>query len=392
MNTLPLSLKRWIDLIFLTVVAVLVSVLLYPLFYRASNLIDQATANWIPSIRYLAVLLIAGVLWMIVIRLGGFRFSDLKFVTFFRYPPTWFFGIVSAIGYLIAIIKYNNLYKIDITADATALAVPISAVFAGFFLAGLVNVAYVRSRQQPEGPAPAIVNINNILHDQVSLFQWLEVEEPITHPSQDLFSLSQIAKRIAQILRRYRLRSVGIVGQYGSGKSSLLNLVAFYLKQPVPKEETAESYKGNFIVCRVDGWGRYQGSIAQQILGIVISSLKGHIDCLSIITVPANYREALHATKSPLASIIAAVLNTNEDPVKTLKQIDTILSASKMRLIIFIEDLDRNISDSIIKEEVPALLDRLHYLKNMSFVLAIGTEQRYSGMLIRLCDYVESLI
>ena len=392
MKALSPSLRRWIDLIFLTVIAILVAVLLHPFFFIISNLIDQATNNWTVSVRYLVVFLIAGMLWTIVIRLGGFRFSDVKPTNFFRYPATWIFGIVSAIVYLIVTVKFNKIYRGDVTIAINDLTLSLGAIIVGFVLAGIVNIGYTRSKLQPESFLMTTPNIDNISHDQRLLFQWLDVEEPIIHPSQDLFSLSQVAKRIARTLRSYRLRSVGIIGRYGSGKSSLLNLVEFYLNQPVQAGEQDKTYSGKTIVCRVDGWGRYQGSIAQQILGIAISSLKGRVDCLSVVTVPANYREALHATKSPLASIIAAVLNSDEDPAKTLRQIDTILSASKIRLIIFIEDLDRNISDTIIKEEVPALLDRLHYLENVSFVLAIGTEQQYSAMLIRLCDYVESLV
>jgi hypothetical protein len=62
-----------------------------------------------------------------------------------------------------------------------------------------------------------------------------------------------------------------------------------------------------------------------------------------------------------------------------------------MRLIIFLEDLDRNVSDDMIRDEMPALLDRLRHLKNISFVLAIGTEHQYSNVLVRICAHVESL-
>jgi hypothetical protein len=115
------------------------------------------------------------------------------------------------------------------------------------------------------------------------------------------------------------------------------------------------------------------------------------VDCLSIITLPANYRSALSSTKSPLATIIAALLNTDEDPIRTLERLDKILRAVKMRLVIFLEDLDRNCSDSLIRDEMPALLDRLRYLNNVSFILAIGTEDNYSKILIRICEHVESL-
>jgi hypothetical protein len=54
--------------------------------------------------------------------------------------------------------------------------------------------------------------------------------------------------------------------------------------------------------------------------------------------------------------------------------------------------LDRNVSDEIIRDEMPALLDRLRVLGQVSFVLAIGTEQQYSDVLVRICDHVEAIL
>jgi predicted AAA+ superfamily ATPase len=84
-------------------------------------------------------------------------------------------------------------------------------------------------------------------------------------------------------------------------------------------------------------------------------------------------------------------MNRENDPLETLRRLNNILQAAHMRLIIFLEDLDRNASDEMIHDEMPALLDRLRHLENISFVLAIGTERQYSNVLVRICSHVESL-
>jgi hypothetical protein len=141
----------------------------------------------------------------------------------------------------------------------------------------------------------------------------------------------------------------------------------------------------------VGGWGRSPGSVAHQILSLAVNKLQERIDCLSIITVPSNYRRALEGAKNAWASAIAVLLQTSRDPVRQLEKMDDILGAGGMRLIIFLEDLDRNISHVIIRDELPALLDRLRSLKHVSFILAIGTEKQSLDILTRICDHVETL-
>lgn len=100
----------------------------------------------------------------------------------------------------------------------------------------------------------------------------------------------------------------------------------------------------------------------------------------------------MQGVKSIWMTIFTIILSSNHDPVAQLQRLDSILQANKFRLIIFLEDLDRNTCNEIIYDELPALLDRLRCLKNISFVLVIGTEPQYSTMLVKICDHMETII
>lgn len=398
------SLKRWIDLSLMTFVAFLFWVLFYPLLESATHhftLLLDPLPVWM---RFPTISLLVGFVWCMLIRLGGFRFSDIFPSILLRYPPVWLFGIIGTIFYLWFISDYHN--DSFNSVGLGNLGIDIGSIVLGMVIAGLWN--FYRPThgktypQRPKENMRRVNNFNSIIENPEKLFQWIEQELPIDNPSKDLFGFTPIAKKIVSILIQQTTRTIGVVGPYGSGKSSLLNLVEYYLSAyrdtchsnpPHTKSNDSSEriFTGKMLVCRIDGWGRSKGSIAQQILTIAVRRLSLEIDCLSIITVPARYRESFTGFKSPWATIISALLGPDEDPIRILERIDMILRATNMRLIIFLEDVDRNVSDAMIRDEMPSLLDRLHYLNNISFILAIGTEQHYSSILIRICEHVESI-
>lgn len=397
------TLKRWFDLTLMTVVALLIWVILFPYLESAAYHFITVVDPWPSWVRFPIISLLVAIIWSVIVKLGGFRLSDILSITFVRYPPVWFFGILGTILYLLFLSNYRTeLFNGFDLANPLSL---VASILLGIIIASLLNMQSLKYRDKfhkhtkrdSEG-----ANFESITSDPEKLIKWVERESPIDEPSQDLFGLNLIAKRVTRILINQKTRTIGVVGSYGSGKSSLINLVEHYLdrKSEIWRENQAEEnygvsseniFSGKIILCRVDGWGRTKGSIAQQILSLAVKRLSLEVDCLSIVTVPAKYREALTGFKSSLATIIAALLSPEEDPIKILARIDLILKTAHIRLIIFLEDLDRNISDTMLRDEMPALLDRLHNLSNISFVLAIGTEQHYSSILIRICEHLENI-
>ncbi len=389
--------RRWADILFLSLVLVVIVFASQDQLSVAAHWFAELSAHWSPLLRYAILCLIAAGVATVVMRLGGLH-PNFTHKTMMRYPPFWF-AVLIAWSTIITIVVYHHGPDIYSICDVAVHLFPfLSAVCIGVILA-FVSDAFECARcfRTPEARKNS-----RTLHDTRSAFSndddlitWILEEKPIRHPEDDIFGHAIPARKIATLLLRETPSSIGIVGPFGSGKSSLINLVEYYLNMREELRRNSGSnlnlYSGNIVCCRIDGWGRTSGSVALKILALAIEKVRCHIDCMSVVSLPENYHKAIAGGKSWGGAVLSALLQTSHDPVVQLLKLDDILAAADFRLIIFLEDLDRNIGDEIIRDEMPALLDRLRVLGQISFVLAIGTEHQYSDILIRICDHVEAI-
>lgn len=390
------SLGRWID-IFLLSILMFVAVLIF------QNSIVRYLNDWTlylgqvgPFLQSLIEVVSVAIISFMMIRLGGLHFNH-RLKTIFKYPSIWVSPLITFF-LLCAFLKLDNDHRLvfDLQSSYLSWLRTFSMVILGLGISFL----YEELEVLRSSPTKKIATIGSsatqgsVFEDDAALVAWIMDESPITNPAQDVFDHAIPAKRIARLLLKDSPSSIGVVGPYGCGKSSTLNLVEYYLnnKFALTSEVFGNSttFHGQYIVCRVGCWGRSNGSIAQKILSLAIEKVRVHVDCMSIVTLPENYRNAIAGTKTAFGAVFSTLLNISTDPVAQLAKLDHILKASGFRLVIFLEDLDRNIGDKIVMEEIPALLDRLRALGQVSFVLAVGTEQRYSDSIIRICDHVEA--
>jgi len=209
------------------------------------------------------------------------------------------------------------------------------------------------------------------------LLKWITAEIPIDNPNDDLFELRRVANRIIRAISQNDAKTFGIVGEYGCGKTSLLNLVEKGLD---PK---------SFIICRVEGWGLNERGAAEFILDTALSKLSLVADSIAAQGLPAQYQRALKAAPSQWTGFLGALFGQNLEPNSILDRIDAIAECIANRLVLFIEDVDRNKHDKVVLSQIGALLDRLRGLRNISFVVAIGPDRSLD--LAKLCDHIESL-
>ena len=362
-----------------------------------SNWFTVVSSKWSQLLRYATVCLLAFWASSIIVRLGGLH-RNFTHYTMMRYPPFWFAAIISY-SIIVGIIVYEHGIDIYLIYEAVVVLFPfLVALCIGVIVTFLADAFECMRCSQSSEVSKSVRKSNNmssVFDNDEQLITWILDEKPICYPEDDMFGHALSARKIAGLLIKEKASSVGIIGSYGSGKSSTINLVEYYLNNIEElRSNTGKQLSlisDNVICCRIDGWGRKPGSVAPKILAMAIEKVKCHIDCLSVVSLPENYRKALAGGKSWGGAVLSALFQASHDPVEQISKLNDILTAGNLRLIIFLEDLDRNISDEIIRDEMPALLDRLRGLKKITFVLAIGTEKQYSDILIRICDHVEAI-
>lgn len=388
--------RRWIDILLLVACSLLFGVVFKVSLGKALQVWINYCTAWGPVVSYAVILFVVTLLTIVLIRLGalGVRF---RIITMLRYPPSWFAAIIVIVIVGISVVQGEALDSLATAKNLSSVGgivfvVLLLGIFLGFSCHRLEELRSSPLALRESGPE-FIPQDRHIFENDEDLLLWIFEERPIQHPNQDIFEHAIPARRIANLLNGWKSSSIGLVGPYGSGKSGFVNLIEYYLKNPIPECTRGQNQKfnGKIILCRIDGWGRASGTVAQKILSLAIGEVKKYVDCTSVIALPDNYRKAIARTSSVGGTFFSVLFQSFQDPVAQLCRLDNILVAANLRLIIVLEDLDRNVGDEIIGEEMPALLDRLRVLNNVSFVLAIGTEQQFLHILIRICDHVEAI-
>jgi KAP-like P-loop domain-containing protein len=321
----------------------------------------------------------------------------------FRYPPTWFAAVISCFFcFLVAIFSHSRAFALGYSASIwTWLVVTVTAGMVAFrgtakIMSSLVNLS--AARHDP-GLRRRVSNAENTLEglagDVEDLSRWIAREEPIDKPDDDRFGIAAAANRTArQLFNDQPIKTFGLVGPWGSGKTSFCRLVRHYLKFLARDPESCRHAKYVWT-CEVGAWGLDSGpSAPQHVLTAVVNELAKHVDCLALSGLPERYREALSGGDGLLIRTFGALFCVRDDPVELLQSLDRILQAVEARLVIFVEDIDRNANPSALVVQIESLLDRLRHLENVSFVLAASENDRPGIEPIdfaRLCDRVDVL-
>ena len=380
--------KRWFDLFLLSFVAIIIY-FLFSLFLKPYYLIANSTIQTAPLwIQCLIYILIFSLLWFPAVSYGSFSIRSFLPSTFLKYPPVWLACIFSLLG-----IFFLQQYVSIISSEPITLMSPIIMLFAfGVVIAGAVTaVCYSKlihwhsfscdKRQENH----EMESRNSVTEDaRAALFQWIEKEKPIETIDHDRLNNKPFAERIMNVLHKPKV-TITVVGSYGAGKSSVLNMVKGSLRN-----DTANGALNHELIipCDVCGWGLQRGSAAETILNQVIQTCAQHVDCLGISNLPAQYGESIGHV-STWSKVLSGLLPLSHDPMVALERMDRVLLAIDRRVVIFFEDLDRNWQGNDFWVEIIALLDRLKKLDRVSFVLAITETNKIGNIINRISDHVE---
>ena len=408
------TLHRWLSILALSVVGLVVGRLLTVGLAATARRLGDLAAGLPMPVFALGLVVLASILYAPLVRLGAMRWGHWRSVLV--YPPIWMAAILGAMGTLSLKRVYRGLplpdvdlpdirWSIGIWLASPLLCLVMWAIFS-------VKVPTRRRREGARHDRESSVEqaLKGMADDpEGRLIPWLEMERPVSDPYRDdLFRMRFTARRIAAHFFERRLGTVGLTGPYGTGKSSVIRFVEYYLEEDRGfRAEMVESWRARLspwgglrrfpprvIVCKVSAWGMVDRPAPAAVLRQAVERLAKEADCLSVITLPDRYVQAFKGAGSTWLNL-PLMLSSADDATEQLRRLQPILDALDARLIVIIEDIDRNADglegavDGQVARDLQAMLAHLREVDRVSFMLAVSTP----GVIdfSRLCERIERI-
>jgi len=311
--------------------------------------------------------------------------------TFLRYPPVWLAilaGLVAALGLDAAgllLLSGQALPWADWPwlLQRAAIAGALLALFGGLPALASALAGWVSGRREARKAPETRTSPDEAKaaeDEWAALEAWLSGERPA---DEDLLGTSHVAGRFADLLLLPfgQDKTLGLVGEFGSGKSSIVR----WIGGEVARRRKPDS--PTVWLCHVSCWGfDDSASAVHHLLARAVATLEERVDCSALRRLPDAYRKVIASADS--WSLLDAVLPA-PDAEELLGRLTPILEAVDARLVVVVEDLDRNRSDRFDPQDVFALLQRLRAVRGVSFILTGGTEPDDRVAFAKLCDHVE---
>lgn len=220
----------------------------------------------------------------------------------------------------------------------------------------------------------------------------LSADRPQTDPSQDLFGYAPFAQRLTKALCNYGSSDplvLGLYGDWGSGKSTILKFICHNLKE-VPENERPIVIEFN------PWWFSGQEHLARAFLGQLQAALpKKYAAFKKLGELLGNFSESIGGAIDTVAptggfgkkvgSLIKSIFKRPPKDVPALKEeICAILQQSGKRIIIMVDDIDRLEAEEMrqLFTVIKALADFPNVIYLLAFDQAVVVQaiEKYSGM------------
>ena len=361
---------RWRDVILYGLIgAAIVWVMAIPLLPFLNK---QLSVFGPPQQKVLAVLALLLVLYLIR-KLSLFRPQYLKNLAV--HPPI-LLSVMLGFSLLFAL----QGYPACVFAGLTALFIFGLFLFFGFGREPKLAAKNTEELQLPE------VDVRNWSASEI--INWMQIESPIKTRKELLFGRRSYVERIYNRLflspdnGSGEAKTLALLGELGSGKSSILKVLLNHLKQR----------QANWLALEVDSWERDANTIDEQILEMVIDTLAEHLDVSGYKGIPSDYHDALKSHGSWWAMFSHLVAGDAQAESKLMAMSNLLLQLNK-KLLLIVEDPDRGVEGEKEKrcQRIFSLIDRLQRIEgNRIKVIVTGGLNLHGGDL-RVIEYKEEL-
>lgn len=196
----------------------------------------------------------------------------------------------------------------------------------------------------------------------------------------DYFNHSPVSARMVQtLLDVSRDQSIALLGPFGSGKTTILERV---------RTELEDSDVPAVVVVDFNAWAIADPADAPRVaLERIIEALGGIVDVQRFRALPKTYQKLISAEPSGILAKLVGSEATGE-PLAQLRQLEPILQALNVRIVMFVEDADRA-GAAFDTRHLERLLATLRDVNRLSFVLSLDGAKGPTFDYRKLCDVIE---
>lgn len=205
-------------------------------------------------------------------------------------------------------------------------------------------------------------------------------ERSIKNKSELEFDREQIVNKFKRLLEDSNTTNIALCGNFGTGKTSIIDCLY------------SELNSNKWVTISIETWGQSIDSVNLNILTKVLEKLSCHFDTLALTNMPEKFHRALKA-KGGFYSIFSILTeNSLKNVDGQFTKLDDILKSTGKKILIVIEDIDRSENQTLLCNQVAALLERLKYLNQVRFIITTGYENSNASIINRICEYREDLL
>ncbi|MGR3301678.1 MAG: P-loop NTPase fold protein [Candidatus Scalindua sp.] len=322
------------------------------------------------------------VIFTILSILFGWAFPE-KMMSFARalklWPRHWGLIIRTSLGCILtlALVHYFNLVEINramlLNLGFRFFIAQLSIFFSGIAIANLH------------------LKLNEIIKNATN--NKSGSDEPIYSIDENRFSEHEVtARRILLRLKSGKLAdeknpNIALIGPYGSGKTSICNLVEY-----IHNDESSKAECNNLLFCRFEAWQYLTTDGAVKgLIDLIVGKVEEYVDCSGLESIPDRYLDALKACPSRWTDLFTSLLRKRQDSDDIVKSIQNVLLRIGKRIVVFVDDFDRLESKSEeTQHAIAASLNQLQNLSNVQYILCVGPMRDGTGAdLLKLTRFQE---